>query len=478
MGNIKRKIKFNRFLFVNIIFIVLLVYGYYIISSIILDYLGNQIFSTVAYRYSADYIFEDSEIDSDKLVHIKEIGGWVFVIDNNFNLEYNSSNAPEKEYNFRDLISLNKGTYEYNKEKYFGSVKILHADVNDKYGIVVVPSKYINNQILVMPQKQDLGFFIIFFITKIFIFVFGILMIVFLFSKLLYKELYKPLMELEYGFKQLRDEKYPVISEFNRKINIIEFTYIRDSFNSMVQSLKELKIERINNKDRRLQLFADIRHDLKTPITIIKGFSEALISKKISEKDSIRYLKSINKNANIIDSLLNQMSEIIEYEDYKYDLKLEKFDFCEYVRQTIIEFLPVFEQNGIEIEIEIPEEKFFTEIDKNIFNRAIKNLMQNIVDHNPTGIKVYFEIKRYNGKILLIIGDTGNKIPNNIAEDIFNPFVTSDSSRNMSNKNRGLGLTIAKKIIMLHGGRIYLSNEKFKNYTKYFTIELQEVRDI
>lgn len=142
------------------------------------------------------------------------------------------------------------------------------------------------------------------------------------------------------------------------------------------------------------------------------------------------------------------------------------------MRQLIIDFLPVFEQHNIEIEIEIPEEQLFVEIDKNIFNRAIKNLMQNLVDHNSEGIKAYFEIKCCSNKILVIIGDTGYKINENIAQSIFDPFVTDDSSRNSANKNKGLGLAITKKIVDLHHGRIYLTQQNSKSYTKYFTIEL------
>lgn len=464
------EIKFNRFLFLNLIIIVSIVYVYYIISSITLDSIGSRIFSNVAYQYSADYIFEKNKVDNENLNKIRNLNGWIFIINENLSLDYTSSDIAPNNYSFNDIINLNKGIYEYNGKKYFGSVKKLAN--NNKYGVVVIPSKYIKNQILLTPQKQNTVFFILFFAMRILIFILGTFIVLFLFSRLLFDKLYKPLKELECGFSKLKEEKYSLIGDSNNKIKINEFSYITDSFNTMVKYLRELKNERIENKDRRIQLFIDIRHDLKTPITVIKGFSEALISKKISDKDLNTYLKSINKNAIIIDSLLNQMSEIIEYEDYEYKLHLEIIDICEYMRQLIIDFIPIFEQHNIETEIEIPEEQLFVEIDKNIFNRAIKNLMQNLVDHNFAGIKAYFQIKCCSNKMLVIIGDTGCKINENIAQSIFDPFVTDDSSRNSANKNKGLGLAITKKIVDLHQGRIYLTQQNTKSYTKCFTIEL------
>lgn len=469
MIKFRREIKFNRFLFLNLIIIVSIVYVYYIISSITLDSIGSNMFSKVANQYSADYIFDNNRVDKENLNRIIGIDGWIFIINEDLSLDYTSNDATPNNYNFKDIINLNKGIYEYNGKKYFGTVKSLD---DNKYGVVVVPSKYIKNQILLTPQKQNLNLFILFFVIRILIFILGTFIVLFLFSRLLFDRLHKPLEELECGFSKLKEEKYSFIEDSKNRIKIIEFSYIRDTFNSTVESLRELKNERIENKARRMQLFIDIRHDLKTPITVIKGFSEALISKKISENDLNKYLTAINKNAIIIDSLLNQMSEIIEYEDYKYKLNLEIIDVCEYMRQLIIDFLPVFEQHNIEIEIEIPEEQLFVEIDKNIFNRAIKNLMQNLVDHNSEGIKAYFEIKCCSNKILVIIGDTGYKINENIAQSIFDPFVTDDSSRNSANKNKGLGLAITKKIVDLHHGRIYLTQQNSKSYTKYFTIEL------
>ena len=296
-----------------------------------------------------------------------------------------------------------------------------------------------------------------------------------IFSKVLHRKLYNPLSELEMGFKKLKKEDYSFSLRKQEYNNISEFDFIQNEFNSTVKSLREFQKERLENEKRRMQLFIDIRHDLKTPITVIKGFSEALINGRIPIESSKKYLESIDKNASNIDTLLNELSEIIEYEDYSYSLNLEKIDFCEFTRNAIIDFLPIFEQNEMNVIINIPDEKLFVKIDQNIFSRVFKNLMKNIIDHNEKYITVYFSIENCFEKVKLIIGDSGNKINEKLAKNIFEPFVTNDTSRNTSNKNRGLGLSIAKKIVEKHNGKLFLNQNNTELYNKSFIIELNKL---
>lgn len=474
MMKINKKIKFMKFIFISIIFIVVMVYGYNTISTSIVDSIGNKIFSEIANQYSAEYIFDDNYKENGKVKKIEELGGWIFKLNDDFSLKYISSKNVPQNYKFEDIVDLNKGTYLYNDKKYFGSVKKITKNDGNQYGIVVVPSKYISNKVLLTPQNQNLGYFVMFFIIRSIIFILGAVIVVFIFSKILYRKLYKPLNELEKGFEKLKEENYINALDPVGKTDIVEFSDINKSFNSMVIALDDLQKERLKNREKRIRLFVDIRHDLKTPITVIKGFSEALISKKIPEKDTQKYLESINNNAISINNLLNELSEIIEYENYSYILQPKTVDFCEYLRQTIITFLPIFEQKNMEISINMPDDKILLDIDINIFTRALNNLMKNIVDHNEKNVKVYFEVESNEEKVVLTIGDSGKIIDDDIVDKIFDPFVTSDNSRNASVKNRGLGLSITKNIIELHKGKIFLIQDIRGEITKKFIIELRK----
>ncbi|URN41773.1 sensor histidine kinase [Peptoniphilus genitalis] len=468
-----KQITFNKFLFISILSIVLIVYVYNILTSSILEVVGNKIFSNIAYKYSADYIFnEDLSKNKNK---IKKLDGWILILNNDLSLSYVSDNNVPKDYSFDDIVNLNKGTFKYKGRTYFASMKNIEKNGINKYGVVILPTKYITNRVFVTPGMQDSGLFLLFLTLKVILFILGTFIVVLIFSKVLHKKLYNPLSELEKGFKKLKEEDYSFSLRKQEYNNITEFVFIQNEFNSTVKSLREFQKERLENDKKRIQLFIDIRHDFKTPITVIKGFSEAIINGKIPIESSKKYLESINKNASNIDSLLNELSEIIEYEDYSYNLNLEEIDFCEFTRKAIIDFLPIFEQNDMNVIINIPDEKLYVKIDQNIFSRVFKNLMKNIIDHNEKHITVYFSIENCFKKVKLIIGDSGNKINEELAKNIFEPFVTNDTSRNTSNKNRGLGLSIAKKIVEKHNGQIFLNQNNTELYNKSFIIELNKL---
>lgn len=468
-----KQITFNKFLFISILSIVLIVYVYNILTSSILEVVGNKIFSNIAYKYSADYIFnEDLSKNKNK---IKKLDGWILILNNDLSLSYVSDNNVPKDYSFDDIVNLNKGTFKYKGRTYFASMKNIEKNGINKYGVVILPTKYITNRVFVTPGMQDSGLFLLFLTLKVILFILGTFIVVLIFSKVLHKKLYNPLSELEKGFKKLKEEDYSFSLRKQEYNNITEFVFIQNEFNSTVKSLREFQKERLENDKKRIQLFIDIRHDFKTPITVIKGFSEAIINGKIPIESSKKYLESINKNASNIDTLLNELSEIIEYEDYSYNLNLEEIDFCEFTRKAIIDFLPIFEQNDMNVIINIPDEKLYVKIDQNIFSRVFKNLMKNIIDHNEKHITVYFSIENCFKKVKLIIGDSGNKINEKLAKNIFEPFVTNDTSRNTSNRNRGLGLSIAKKIVEKHNGQIFLNQNNTELYNKSFIIELNKL---
>lgn len=266
-----KQITFNKFLFISILSIVLIVYVYNILTSSILEVVGNKIFSNIAYKYSADYIFnEDLSKNENK---IKKLDGWILILNNDLSLSYVSDYNVPKNYSFNDIVNLNKGTFKYKGRTYFASMKNIEKNGINKYGVVILPTKYITNRVFVTPSMQDSGLFLLFLTLKVILFVLGTFIVVLIFSKVLHKKLYNPLSELERGFKKLKEEDYSFSLRKQEYNNISEFVFIQNEFNSTVKSLRAFQKERLENDKKRIQLFIDIRHDLKTPITVIKGFS-------------------------------------------------------------------------------------------------------------------------------------------------------------------------------------------------------------
>lgn len=128
----------------------------------------------------------------------------------------------------------------------------------------------------------------------------------------------------------------------------------------------------------------------------------------------------------------------------------------------------------MELELNIPEEEICIDVDKLQMERTVNSILSNTLKHNPSGTKVIIDLKKENDKIILCISDTDERIDREVAKHLFDPFVQGDESRT-SGKGSGLGLSITKKIINMHNGKIvlihYVHPEKH-NKVKSFEITL------
>ena len=233
-------------------------------------------------------------------------------------------------------------------------------------------------------------------------------------------------------------------------------------------------------KQRNL-LLSDIAHDLKTPITTIAGYSQALADGEISDAATQKeYLKTICTKSLKISELITLLFEYIRLDSEGFELKKEKTNIAELIRSTIAALYTDFEEKEIELAIRIPEENVTAYIDKLQFERVIYNLMINIIKHNPGKTRAGIFLENDNVDITISICDTGPLIDETISKHIFEPFVQSDMSRNSRNGS-GLGLCIAEKIITMHGGKIRLiqldntNKASMAGYNKKFVITLYDI---
>ena len=109
------------------------------------------------------------------------------------------------------------------------------------------------------------------------------------------------------------------------------------------------------------------------------------------------------------------------------------------------------------------------EADEIQFSRAVTNLITNAIRHNKAGAKILLSLKKDDERLKIVVGDTGEKIEPNLADHLFEPFVMGDESRNTKGGS-GLGLSIAHKIMKMHGWNLFYS-EQIYGYTKGFVIE-------
>lgn len=243
-----------------------------------------------------------------------------------------------------------------------------------------------------------------------------------------------------------------------------EFVEIFDSFNDMSQRLQRSEEERQHLERAKQKMLADISHDLKTPITVIQGYAKALCDGVAPPDEQTQYLQIIEQKATGLNELINTFYQYSKMEHPDYSLTLAPYDICNYLRDFVADRYAGLELAGFLLEVDIPEQHIFCNIDTVQLGRAFDNIVNNSVKHNPKGTTLYFSLQPRRNCVRILLADNGIGIPDEIQQMIFEPFVVGEESR--CSHGSGLGLSIAKKIVEAHHGTIQL----LKPYSHYSTV--------
>lgn len=232
--------------------------------------------------------------------------------------------------------------------------------------------------------------------------------------------------------------------------------------------LAQEEAQKLARDQRRNLMLSDIAHDIKTPITTICGYSKALSEGIVEEKDRQSYLEVIYAKAMRMDELVTLLFEYVKLESEGFTLHQEPGDLAELTRETAAFLYADFEDRGMELVLEIPEERVPFAMDRLQFGRAVTNLLTNALRYGKEGGRVLIRLKEYE----LTVADEGAPIDPAFAAHIFEPFARGDKARS-SKGGSGLGLGIAKKIVEMHGGKLLLNQNFGEGYTKAFQIRLE-----
>lgn len=233
--------------------------------------------------------------------------------------------------------------------------------------------------------------------------------------------------------------------------------------------LSEEKEQKLMADQKRNLLLSDIAHDIKTPITTICGYSRALSEGVAEEEKRQAYLDVIYAKALRMDELITLLFEYVKLESEGFVLHRQQGDFAELVREMTALLYTDFEEKGMELVMEIDEEKMPMEMDRLQLGRAVTNLLTNALRYGKEGGKVLVRVSDYE----LTVADEGDPIDPELAVRIFEPFTRGDRARSTQGGS-GLGLGIAKKIVEMHGGSLILSLSAEREYTKAFQMRFPD----
>lgn len=427
--------------------------------------MGDKYLLTEAQHYFADtLITEDySDINTN---YIHSIGGWLSVLDDDLQVIYTTNDKEVAQYTQRQLIALTKGELIRNDDYIYASMRYFVDESGcERLGIVCIPAECVQATATITNTKQGIKNLLLIYVGGLMIIISGYILAVWALSYYMKKELTNPIYILMNAFNEISKGNYTVRVDFNA---VTEFVEIRDSFNSMVKKLFDMEEEKSNLHQQRQQMLTDIGHDLKTPITIIQGYSSVILEGRVTEERKEKCMQIINENAINMAELIDLLLDYTRFDCADYKLMMRNCDLGEFLRRIVIEKMLLFEEKQINFVIDIPDKEVEAEIDEKIFKRAIVNLLGNILQHNSSCINALICLTEQKE---IIIADSGEVIPDEIKDKIFDPFVCGDKARNPEKHNSGLGLSITKKIVEMHNGQLHLEQE-WKEYTKAFVVQL------
>ncbi len=235
-------------------------------------------------------------------------------------------------------------------------------------------------------------------------------------------------------------------------------TLISDTQGTPIGALIVLNdISRLKNIDQiRKDFVANVSHELKTPVTSIKGFLETLKDGAINDPvTATRFLDIAIKHTDRLTAIIEDLLKLsrVEQDACRGAMKMEKASVCEPVR-SVVKFLETMAQ---EKDIEIVTEcdpSVEIEINRQLFEQALSNLLDNAIKYSQEGSEVSIKAKATNHEALIEVKDTGCGIPRDQLPRIFERFFRVDRARARDTGGAGLGLSIARHIINLHSGRI------------------------
>lgn len=237
--------------------------------------------------------------------------------------------------------------------------------------------------------------------------------------------------------------------------DVRELRRIGETFDMLSDRLAESERERERLDRDRQRMIADISHDIKTPVTVIAGYADALAAGKIPPEDQPRCLEAIRSRTQALTGLVNAFHEYAKVEHPAFVLHTERTDLCEFLRVYLAGKYGEIDLAGFTLEVSIPETPLFCTLDPFQFTRVLDNLLSNSLRHNRLGTLLAVSLRGGGKTAVVTVADNGSGIPPKQMKTIFEPFVVGSDAR--SSGGSGLGLSITRRIVALHGGTIALS---------------------
>lgn len=230
-------------------------------------------------------------------------------------------------------------------------------------------------------------------------------------------------------------------------------------------------LTRIKQLERTRQEFvANVSHELRTPLSLIKGYVETLLDgAKDNPEVASKFLETINRNAERLKLLMDDLLTISELESGRVKLELQPVPLRGVVQKVLADFKGRAAARKVQLVDTVPELLVLAQ--PNRLEQVLGNLVDNAIKYGHTQGTVTLAARNSDlGQVEVSVQDDGPGIPAEAIERVFERFYRVDKARSREQGGTGLGLSIVKHIVQTHGGRVWASSELGKGATFYFTL--------
>jgi signal transduction histidine kinase len=250
-----------------------------------------------------------------------------------------------------------------------------------------------------------------------------------------------------------------------------EFKQHGENLNNISVGMSKAVDERMKSERFKTELITNVSHDIKTPLTSIVNYVDLLKREEIQEGTIKEYVDVLDRQSSRLKKLIDDLVEASKASTGNLAVNSSRTEVGVLLAQTIGEYDERMEENDLELILHQPEQEVFIMADGRLLWRVFDNLMGNICKYSQPGTRVYLSLERVNGEAAITFKNISKYALNITSEELLERFVRGDSAR--TTEGSGLGLSIAKSLVELQGGKLDLviDGDLFKVILRFNTVQ-------
>jgi signal transduction histidine kinase len=261
-------------------------------------------------------------------------------------------------------------------------------------------------------------------------------------------------------------QRFPEKGQRNDEVDILgrQFNIMADRINEQIDELRQ-------TDSMRRELVANISHDLRTPLTTMRGYLETLLLKhqSFSQQEQEQYIKTALRHSKHLGKLVEQLFELARLDSCESVVYSEPFSMGELVQDVTQSYQLRARQKSIQLDTRINPEAPLIYADIAMMQRVLENLLENGLRHTPEGGRINITVDVDSASVVVRVADNGHGIAEDDVPRIFERYYQQDNS-SRDDDSAGLGLAIVKRILELHGSVIQVSTELNHGTTFSFSV--------